>query len=133
MKEKQEENEESRIWKNRAEIKQRDTEAKDNASEVNDRDIAIQEKQMARQDTIKKETAQEVSSVESKEVVPDRKKAEGKDYLFPPASLLIKEEQGHSSGQQQYLQETAQKLYETLTGIQMGHIEAPEGWIKVIK
>ena len=114
MKEKQEENEESRIWKNGAEIKQRDTEAKDNASEVNDRDITIQEKQMARQDTIKKETAQEVSSVESKEVVPDRKKAEGKDYLFPPASLLIKEEQGHSSGQQQYLQETAQKLYETL-------------------
>ena len=26
-----------------------------------------------------------------------------------------------------------QKLYETLTGIQMGKIEAPEGWIKVIK
>lgn len=25
-----------------------------------------------------------------------------------------------------------QKLYETLTGIQMGEIEAPEGWIKVI-
>ena len=25
------------------------------------------------------------------------------------------------------------KLRETLTGIQMGHIEAPEGWIKVIK
>ncbi len=25
------------------------------------------------------------------------------------------------------------KLYETLTGIQMGHIEAPEGWIKEIK
>lgn len=25
-----------------------------------------------------------------------------------------------------------QKLYDTLTGIQMGHIEAPEGWIKVI-
>ena len=87
MKEKQKENEESRIWKNGAEIKQRDTEAKDNASEVNDRDIAIQEKQMARQDTIKKETAQEVSSVESKEVVPDRKKAEGKDYLFPPAKF----------------------------------------------
>lgn len=28
---------------------------------------------------------------------------------------------------------TIQKLYDTLTGIQMGHIEAPEGWIKVIK
>ena len=28
---------------------------------------------------------------------------------------------------------TTQKLYETLTGIQMGKIEAPEGWIKVIK
>ncbi len=26
-----------------------------------------------------------------------------------------------------------QKLYDTLTGIQMGHIKAPEGWIKVIK
>ena len=26
-----------------------------------------------------------------------------------------------------------QKLYETLTGIQMGRIEAPEGWIKVIE
>ena len=25
------------------------------------------------------------------------------------------------------------KLYDTLTGIQMGHIEAPEGWIKEIK
>lgn len=26
-----------------------------------------------------------------------------------------------------------QKLYDTLTGIQMGHIEAPQGWIKVIE
>ena len=26
-----------------------------------------------------------------------------------------------------------QKLYDTLTGIQMGKIEAPEGWIHVIK
>ncbi len=28
---------------------------------------------------------------------------------------------------------TIQKLYDTLTGIQMGRIEAPKGWIKVIK
>ena len=28
---------------------------------------------------------------------------------------------------------TTKKLYETLTGIQMGHIEAPKGWIKVIE
>lgn len=28
---------------------------------------------------------------------------------------------------------TIQKLYDTLTGIQMGHIEAPEGWLKVIE
>ena len=28
---------------------------------------------------------------------------------------------------------TTQKLYETLTGIQMGQIDAPEGWIKEIK
>lgn len=26
-----------------------------------------------------------------------------------------------------------QKLYDTLTGIQMGHIEAPKGWIKVVE
>jgi branched-chain amino acid aminotransferase len=26
-----------------------------------------------------------------------------------------------------------QKLYDTLTGIQMGRIEAPEGWIQVIE
>jgi branched-chain amino acid aminotransferase len=25
-----------------------------------------------------------------------------------------------------------QKLYDTLTGIQMGKIEAPEGWVRVI-
>ena len=29
--------------------------------------------------------------------------------------------------------EITQKLYDTLTGIQMGRIEAPDGWIKVIK
>ena len=28
---------------------------------------------------------------------------------------------------------TTQKLYETLTGIQMGRIEAPKGWLKVIE
>ncbi len=28
---------------------------------------------------------------------------------------------------------TMQKLYDTLTGIQMGRLEAPEGWIKVIE
>lgn len=25
-----------------------------------------------------------------------------------------------------------QQLYDTLTGIQMGHIEAPEGWIREV-
>ena len=110
MKEKQEVTEERRTRQDGDEIKQKGTEEKDNVSKVNGRDTAPQEKQ----DTIKKETTREVSSVESQEVVPDRKKAEGKDYLFPPSSLLIKEEQGQSSGQQQYLQETAQKLYETL-------------------
>jgi branched-chain amino acid aminotransferase len=29
--------------------------------------------------------------------------------------------------------EITQKLYDTLTGIQMGRIEAPEGWIREIK
>ena len=29
--------------------------------------------------------------------------------------------------------EITQKLYDTLTGIQMGTIEAPEGWIHVVQ
>lgn len=36
-----------------------------------------------------------------------------------------------SSGMEQ-MGPTIQKLYDTLTGIQMGRIEAPEGWIRVI-
>ena len=43
----------------------------------------------------------------------------GKDICFP-------------SGMEK-MGPTIQKLYDTLTGIQMGHIKAPEGWIKVIK
>ena len=42
----------------------------------------------------------------------------GKEICFPSGM----EEMG----------EITKKLYETLTGIQMGHIEAPEGWIKTI-
>ena len=30
------------------------------------------------------------------------------------------------------LGDISKKLYDTLTGIQMGRLEAPEGWIKVI-
>lgn len=37
-----------------------------------------------------------------------------------------------SSGMEK-MGETTQKLYDTLTGIQMGHLEAPEGWIHVIE
>ena len=29
--------------------------------------------------------------------------------------------------------EKIRKLYDTLTGIQMGTVEAPEGWIQVIE
>lgn len=43
----------------------------------------------------------------------------GKEICFP-------------SGMEQ-MGEVTQKLYDTLTGMQMGSIEAPEGWIKVIQ
>ena len=43
----------------------------------------------------------------------------GKEICFPSGM----EEMGH----------VTKKLYDTLTGIQMGHIKAPESWIKVIK
>lgn len=36
------------------------------------------------------------------------------------------------SGMEQ-MGEVTKKLYDTLTGMQMGHIDAPEGWVKVIK
>ena len=42
----------------------------------------------------------------------------GKETIFP-------------SGMEK-MGETTQKLYDTLTGIQLGRIEAPKGWIKVI-
>ena len=43
----------------------------------------------------------------------------GKEICFP-------------SGMEQ-MGPTIQKLYDTLTGIQMGHIEAPEGWVMEVK
>ena len=43
----------------------------------------------------------------------------GKEICFPSGM----EEMG----------EITKKLYDTLTGIQMGHIEAPEGWIQVVE
>ena len=58
-------------------------------------------------------TTEKSFAVSGKEV-PDRKKAEGKDYIFPPASLLVKERQAQSAGQEQYLKETAIKLQQTL-------------------
>lgn len=69
------------------------------------------------------ENASEISNISDNEVieseakeaaVPDRKKAEGKDYIFPPVTLLIKEQQTQSSGYEQYLKETALKLQQTL-------------------
>lgn len=50
----------------------------------------------------------------SRNPVPDRKKAEGREYIFPPASLLVKERQEQSAGQEQYLRDTAIKLQQTL-------------------
>lgn len=56
-----------------------------------------------------------VKEIKAKEAaVPDRKKAEGKDYIFPPVTLLIKEQQTQSFGYEQYLKETALKLQQTL-------------------
>ena len=46
--------------------------------------------------------------------VLDRKKADGKDYIFPPVSLLVKTCGEQSAGQEQYLKDTAIKLQQTL-------------------
>ena len=86
----------------------------ENASEIsNISDNEVIESEAKDNEIISNETV--VKEVKAKEAaVPDRKKAEGKDYIFPPVTLLIKEQQTQSSGYEQYLKETALKLQQTL-------------------
>lgn len=86
----------------------------ENASEIsNISDNEVIESEAKDNEIISNETV--VKEIKAKEAaVPDRKKAEGKDYIFPPVTLLIKEQQTQSSGYEQYLKETAFKLQQTL-------------------
>ena len=86
----------------------------ENASEIsNISDNEVIESEAKDNEIISNETV--VKEIKAKEVaVPDRKKAKGKDYIFPPVTLLIKEQQTQSSGYEQYLKETALKLQQTL-------------------
>lgn len=86
----------------------------ENASEIsNISDNEVIESEAKDNEIISNETV--VKEIKTKEAaVPDRKKAKGKDYIFPPVTLLIKEQQTQSSGYEQYLKETALKLQQTL-------------------
>lgn len=86
----------------------------ENASEIsNISDNEVIESEAKDNEIISKKTV--VKEIKAKEAaVPDRKKAEGKDYIFPPVTILIKEQQTQSSGYEQYLKETALKLQQTL-------------------
>lgn len=86
----------------------------ENASEIsNISDNEVIESEAKDNEIISNETV--VKEIKAKEAaVPDRKKAEGKDYIFPPVTFLIKEQQTQSSGYEQYLKETALKLQQTL-------------------
>lgn len=86
----------------------------ENASEIsNISDNEVIESEAKDNEIISNETV--VKEIKAKEAaVPNRKKAEGKDYIFPPVTLLIKEQQTQSSGYEQYLKETALKLQQTL-------------------
>lgn len=86
----------------------------ENASEISDiSDNEVIESEAKDNEIISDETV--VKEIKAKEAaVPDRKKAEGKNYIFPPVTLLIKEQQTQSSGYEQYLKETALKLQQTL-------------------
>ena len=86
----------------------------ENASEIsNISDNEVIESEAKDNEIISKKTV--VKEIKAKEAaVPDRKKAKGKDYIFPPVTLLIKEQQTQSSGYEQYLKETALKLQQTL-------------------
>lgn len=80
-------------------------------SDISDNEVI--ESEVKDNEIISNETV--VKEIKAKEAaVPDRKKAEGKDYIFPPVTLLIKEQQTQSSGYEQYLKETALKLQQTL-------------------
>lgn len=69
---------------------------------------------------MKSKILQNADSVDCRVISPVGKIVDhGKEICFPSGM----EEMGP----------TTKKLYETLTGIQMGRIEAPEGWIKVIE
>ena len=69
---------------------------------------------------------------------------EGKDFaecglcgtaaVISPVGRIINhgEEINFPSGMEK-MGPVTQKLYDTLTGIQMGHLEAPEGWIQVVE
>ncbi len=67
--------------------------------------------------------------VEQREVYFD----EVKDFAISPVGKIVDhgKEICFPSGMDE-MGPVTKKLYETLTGIQMGRIEAPEGWIKVI-
>ena len=86
----------------------------ENKAAVREQNIAVkkEEKSITKAEGVT--SMSEKSSAVSEDAVPDRKKAEGKDYIFPPASLLVKERQAQSAGQEQYLKETAIKLQQTL-------------------
>ena len=86
----------------------------ENASEIsNISDNEVIESEAKDNEIISNETV--VKEIKAKEAaVPDRKKAKGKDYIFPPVTLLIKEQQTQSSGYEQYLKETALRLQQTL-------------------
>lgn len=52
--------------------------------------------------------------------------------LSPVGRVVNKDEEILFPSGMDKMGEITQKLYDTLTGIQMGNLEAPEGWIKVI-
>lgn len=86
----------------------------ENKTAVKEQNIAVKEEEKSITTAKEITVTAEKSSTVSENTVPDRKKAEGKDYIFPPASLLVKERQAQSAGQEQYLKETAIKLQQTL-------------------
>ena len=52
--------------------------------------------------------------------------------ISPVGKVVNKEEEICFPAGMNEMGPVTKKLYETLTGIQMGKIEAPEGWIKTI-
>ena len=66
-------------------------------------------------------------------VTKDNKVVTPKSVISPVGKVVDHDKEYVFASGMEKMGPITQKLYDTLTGIQMGHLEAPEGWIQVVE